>query len=79
MSQTNIWWIRRDIRLHDNQALDATWENTDELLPVFIIEPELMASTAPKRRSFPLPASEPWKPINPPRVAAGSDFLMGSS
>jgi len=52
MSQTHIWWIRRDIRLHDNQALAAAIENADNLIPVFILEPELMSDAAPKRRAF---------------------------
>ena len=52
MSQTHIWWIRRDIRMHDNQALDAAIENADRLIPVFVIEPELMSDAAPKRRAF---------------------------
>ena len=52
MGTTHIWWIRRDIRLHDNQALDAALQGADQLVPLFIIEPELMASAAPKRRSF---------------------------
>lgn len=56
MSQTNIWWIRRDIRLHDNQSLDAAIHNTDYLVPVFIIEPNLIGSAAPKRRAFLLDA-----------------------
>jgi len=56
MSQTNIWWIRRDIRLNDNQSLHAALEGADYLVPLFIIEPELMAEAAPKRRSFLLSA-----------------------
>jgi deoxyribodipyrimidine photo-lyase len=52
MKQTHIWWIRRDIRLHDNQALDTARQNTDHLVPLFIIEPELMDHAAPKRRAF---------------------------
>lgn len=32
MSQTHIWWIRRDIRLHDNQTLEAALKDTDHLL-----------------------------------------------
>ena len=52
MSQTHIWWIRRDIRLHDNQALEAARQDADYLLPLFIIEPELMDDAAPKRKSF---------------------------
>lgn len=56
MSQTNIWWIRRDIRLNDNQSLHAALEGADYLVPLFIIEPELMAEAAPKRRAFLLSA-----------------------
>ncbi len=52
MSQTNIWWIRRDIRLYDNAALNAATQNTEHLIPLFIIEPELMEKAAPKRRAF---------------------------
>jgi len=52
MSQNHIWWIRRDFRLHDNQTLDAARNATDRLLPLFIIEPELMDEASPKRRSF---------------------------
>ena len=52
MNQTNIWWIRRDIRLYDNAALNAAIQNTEHLMPLFIIEPELMEKAAPKRRTF---------------------------
>ncbi|HEY9121819.1 MAG TPA: deoxyribodipyrimidine photo-lyase, partial [Brevefilum sp.] len=56
MSQTNIWWIRRDIRLNDNQTLHTALEGADFLVPLFIIEPELMSEAAPKRRAFLLSA-----------------------
>lgn len=52
MTPTRIWWIRRDIRLHDNPALSAALENADRFIPLFILEPELMARAAPKRRAF---------------------------
>ncbi len=52
MSQINIWWIRRDIRLNDNQTLHAALEGAEYLVPLFIIEPELMAEAALKRRAF---------------------------
>jgi len=39
-----IWWIRRDLRLSDNQALSAALEQADTVIPVFIIDPILMAS-----------------------------------
>jgi len=56
MTKTNIWWIRRDFRLYDNQTLDAAIKGADHLIPLFIIEPELMSDAAPKRRSFLLAA-----------------------
>jgi deoxyribodipyrimidine photo-lyase len=52
MGHTHIWWIRRDLRLHDNQALEAALQGADQVVPLFIIEPELMESAAPKRRAF---------------------------
>ena len=52
MSETHIWWIRRDIRLQDNQALTAAIKGADHLIPLFILEPELMDHAAPLRRAF---------------------------
>jgi deoxyribodipyrimidine photo-lyase len=52
MQKTHIWWIRRDIRLHDNQALEAACQGAEQLIPLFVIEPALMDSSAPKRRAF---------------------------
>ncbi len=56
MSRTHIWWIRRDIRLQDNQTLEAARRNADFLIPLFILEPEIMRQAAPKRRDFILAA-----------------------
>jgi len=52
MTPTHIWWIRRDLRLHDNQALFSALQGAGQLVPLFIIEPELMDAAAPKRRAF---------------------------
>ncbi len=52
MSKLNLWWIRRDIRLQDNPALEAACQGADFLIPLFIIEPALMNDAAPKRRAF---------------------------
>jgi deoxyribodipyrimidine photo-lyase len=38
--------------LQDNQALEAALQGADHLVPLFIIEPKLMAQAAPKRRAF---------------------------
>lgn len=51
---TNIWWIRRDLRLHDNQALNAALSSAKALIPVFILDPILFNSTrmSPRRLAF---------------------------
>lgn len=49
-----IWWIRRDLRLHDNQALHAARSQNQPLLPLFILDPVLMHSSyvGEKRLAF---------------------------
>lgn len=42
--KTAIWWIRRDLRLSDNQALAAALEQADTVIPLFVIDPKLLAS-----------------------------------
>ena len=49
---THIWWIRRDLRLIDNPALQAASESCSRLLPVFILDPRLLTPTAPTRQAF---------------------------
>lgn len=51
---TAVWWIRRDLRLHDNQALDRAIREADAVLPVFIVDPVLAQSpyVGDKRRAF---------------------------
>jgi deoxyribodipyrimidine photo-lyase len=51
---TALWWIRRDLRLSDNQALATALSQADQVLPVFIIDPALLASpyVGPKRTAF---------------------------
>ena len=41
---TVIWWIRRDVRLSDNQALAAALEQAQTVIPLFILDPRLLAS-----------------------------------
>lgn len=49
-----IWWIRRDLRLTDNQALQAALRAADQVLPVFILDGRLLDSeySGEKRRQF---------------------------
>ena len=42
---TAIWWIRRDLRLSDNQALAAALGKNQVVIPVFILDPRLVASS----------------------------------
>jgi deoxyribodipyrimidine photo-lyase len=39
---TAVWWIRRDLRLADNQALAAALARADELIPIFVLDPALL-------------------------------------
>lgn len=51
---TAIWWIRRDLRLHDNPALAAALAAGRRLIPLFIFDPVLLASpnASPRRLAF---------------------------
>ena len=48
---TAIWWIRRDLRLTDNPALQAALE-TATVIPVFILDPHLLQHTPLQRQNF---------------------------
>ena len=51
---TTIWWLRRDLRLADNRALEGALEAGDEVVPVFVLDPVLLSSpyTGDKRIAF---------------------------
>ncbi len=36
-----IWWVKRDMRLSDNEALCAALENHQQVVALFICEPSL--------------------------------------
>ena len=52
--ETAVWWIRRDLRLTDNQALAAALNAADRVIPLFIIDPffEKSKYVGDKRRAF---------------------------
>ena len=54
MTQTAIWWIRRDLRLMDNEALTTALQTAESVIPVFILSPTLLQSpnTGEKRLAF---------------------------
>ena len=41
---TAIWWIRRDLRLSDNQALRSALGQAERVIPLFILDPKLINS-----------------------------------
>jgi deoxyribodipyrimidine photo-lyase len=49
-----IWWIRRDLRLHENEALQAALRACDEVIPVWVADPALLGSpiASEKRLAF---------------------------
>ncbi|MCA9945004.1 MAG: deoxyribodipyrimidine photo-lyase [Anaerolineales bacterium] len=54
LQETAVWWIRRDLRLTDNQALAAALATARQVIPLFIVDPffEESAYVSQKRRSF---------------------------
>ncbi|QRN82275.1 deoxyribodipyrimidine photo-lyase [Chloroflexota bacterium] len=69
----NIWWIRRDLRLQDNPALAAAMEGAQTLIPLFILEPEMLSKAATKRRAFLLSA---LADLNAQLRALGSRLIL---
>jgi len=47
-----IWWIRRGLRLNDNNALKLALETGLPVLPIFIIDPKLETPPSIARQSF---------------------------
>jgi len=50
--KTIIWWIRRDLRLHDNPALDHALMHGDLVIPLFILDPHLLSHPHSNRDLF---------------------------
>ena len=52
--KTALWWLRRDLRLTDNQALAAALSCASRAVPVFIHDPALLSSSyvGTKRLAF---------------------------
>ncbi|RPH58854.1 MAG: deoxyribodipyrimidine photo-lyase [Chloroflexi bacterium] len=49
---TAIWWIRRDLRLADNPALQAALAHGGPVVPVFVLDPHLLARAPQRRQDF---------------------------
>ncbi|GAP21760.1 cryptochrome/photolyase family protein [Leptolinea tardivitalis] len=52
----SIWWIRRDLRLDNNAALEAAQKSGLLVLPVFILDDHLMKPSLSRRHRFLLEA-----------------------
>ncbi len=52
MTVTSIWWIRRDLRLSDNPALQAALEGAERLIPLYILDSNLLKIPALARKQF---------------------------
>jgi len=48
---TAIWWIRRDVRVHDQPTLEAALRH-GEVVPLFILDPALLRLTSSRRQAF---------------------------
>ncbi len=49
---TSIWWIRRDLRLHDNTALEHAINHDKTVVPLFILDPALLSNPHANRDYF---------------------------
>jgi deoxyribodipyrimidine photo-lyase len=54
MTETLIWWVRRDLRLADNPVLDEADRRGARVIPVFILDDRLLSSpyAGEKRTAF---------------------------
>lgn len=48
--QTALWWIRRDLRLEDNQALASALTSAARVIPVFVLDPVLLNGSAHSKK-----------------------------
>ena len=42
--KTAIWWIQRDLRLADNQAMTEALRQAELVIPLFVLDDRLLAS-----------------------------------
>src|SRR4029450_10578723 len=47
-----IWWVRRDFRLADNPALRSAIDDGEAVLPLFVLDPTLLASAGRARSAW---------------------------
>ncbi len=51
-----VWWVRRDLRLHDNRAIAAALAAAETVIPLFVLDPHILNSAthrdAHRRQAF---------------------------
>ena len=47
-----IWWVRRDLRINNNRALEAASLGRRVVIPVFVLDPRLEGPESEKRTHF---------------------------
>ena len=52
MTKRAIFWFRRDLRLRDNPALLAAFDEADEVLPLFIMDDQIAERAGAHRRAY---------------------------
>jgi len=52
MGKRSIIWFRRDLRVSDHPALLSAIAESDEIVPVFILDPKLIKSSGSKRLAY---------------------------
>jgi len=52
MNSRSILWFRRDLRINDHPALLAALAESNEIIPVFIIDPTLVKTAGDKRLAY---------------------------
>jgi len=52
MSKRAIFWVRRDLRLADNPALLAAFDECDEVIPLFIMDDEIAKRAGEHRNAY---------------------------
>ena len=58
-----LWWIRRDLRLTDNPTLQAALTGDGCVIPVFILDPQLLVRTPERRQAFLFNGLKAWMPL----------------
>ncbi|MEJ2758229.1 MAG: deoxyribodipyrimidine photo-lyase, partial [Anaerolineales bacterium] len=74
-TKTNIWWIRRDIRLHDNSALQAALQESPNVIPLFIFDPKLWNTSNASQTKLAFLAAN-LKALNDQLESLGSKLII---